>query len=86
MTTQEYLRQGPMSAVVQWMNIELSTKKTWVRILCSWASFLHYTVHSSSLSYMNEFMAIDSGGYSCKQLSRINYSVPGCFPEETMWC
>ena len=43
-------------------------------VLKSWASFftLHY---SSSLSCINEYLAIDSGGYVYEQPSRINYSI-----------
>ena len=30
---------------------------------------------------MNEYLAVDSGGYLCTKSSRINYSMAGCFPE-----
>ena len=35
-------------------------------------------VHSA----VNEYLAIDSGGYLYEQRSRINCSVAGCFPEK----
>ena len=34
---------------------------------------------------MNEYLAIESGGYLNKQPSRINYSMAGCFPEKLKW-
>ena len=40
---------------------------------------------SSSHSCMNEYMAIDSGGYLYAQPSRINCSMAGCFPEKLRW-
>ena len=48
-------------------------------VLKPWASFftLHYP---SSHSCMNEYLAIDSGGYV--QPMRINCSMAGCFPEK----
>ena len=33
---------------------------------------------------MNEYLAIDNGGYLYKQ--RINCNVAGCFPENLRWC
>ena len=43
-------------------------------VLKPWANF--FTLHcSSSLSCINEHLAIDSGGYVYKQLSRINCSI-----------
>ena len=63
----------------------LSTKRTWIHILCcgvkTWACFfiLHF---SSSLSCMNEYLAIDSGGYLYEQTMCINCSVAGCFTGE----
>ena len=43
-------------------------------VLKAWASF--FTPHySSSLSCLNEYLAIDSGGYVYKQPSRINCSI-----------
>ena len=54
-------------------------------MLKHWASFL--TLHySSSLSYINEYPAIDSGGYVYEQSSRTNCSMTGCFPEKPRWC
>ena len=40
----------------------------------------NFTLHcSSSISCMNEYLAIDSGGYVCmKQFLRINCSMAGC--------
>ena len=40
---------------------------------------------SSSHSCMNEYMAIDSGGYLHEQPSRVNCSMAGCFPEKLRW-
>ena len=43
-------------------------------VLKHWASF--FTLHcSNSLSYINEYLAIDSGGYVYEQPSRINCSM-----------
>ena len=43
-------------------------------VLIPWASV--FTIHcSSSLSYINEYLAIDSGGYVYKPSSCINYSI-----------
>ena len=43
-------------------------------VLKPWASF--FTLHcSSSLSYINEYLAINSGGYVYEQPSRINCSI-----------
>ena len=43
-------------------------------VLKPWESF--FTLHcSSSLSCINEYLAIDSGGYVYKQPSRINCSI-----------
>ena len=55
-----------------------STTRTRVRILAAvlkpWASF--FTLHwSSSLSCINEYLAVDSYGYVYEQPLRINYSI-----------
>ena len=43
-------------------------------VLKPWASF--FTLHNaSSLSYINEYLVIDSGGYVYQQPSRINCSI-----------
>ncbi|KAK2179783.1 hypothetical protein NP493_472g00019 [Ridgeia piscesae] len=56
------------SAVAQGQSIELSTKRTRVRIMCCrvkpWARF--FNLHcSTSLSSMSEYLAIDSDDYLC---------------------
>ena len=46
-----------------------------------------FTPHySSSLSCINEYVAIDSGGYMYEQPLRINLYMDGCFPEMLRWC
>ena len=48
--------------------------KSCAAVLKPWASF--FTLHcSSSLSCMNEYLAIDSGGNVYEQLSHINCSI-----------
>ena len=54
-------------------------------VLKPWARFFTLLC-SSSLSCINEYLAIDSGGYLYDQPSRINYSMAGCFPEKPRWC
>ena len=45
-----------------------------VAVLKPWAKF--FTLHcSNELNCINEYLAIDSGGYVCKQPSRINCSI-----------
>ena len=39
----------------------------------------------SSRNCTNEYLSVDSGGYVYEQPSRINCSVPGCFPEKLRW-
>ena len=54
-------------------------------VLSNWASFS--TPHCYiSLSYMNEYLAIDRGGYLYEQPSHINCNVAGDFPEKLKWC
>ena len=54
-------------------------------VLIPWASF--FILHcSSSLSWINEYLAIDSGGYVYEQPSRSNCGMAGCFPEKPRWC
>ena len=65
----------------------LLTNRTQLRILfCSvkpWESF--FILHcSSSLSCINVYLAIDSGGYLYEQSSSINYSMAGWFSEKLM--
>ena len=46
-------------------------------------------VHAiSSLSCMNEYLIIDSGGYLCMKSSHngINCSVTEYFPDKSTWC
>ena len=67
-----------MSAVAQGYSFGLSTTRTRVQILAAvlkpWASF--FTLHcSSSLSCINEYLAIDSDGYVYEQPLRINCSI-----------
>ena len=38
------------------------------------------------IACMNDYLAIDSGGYLYKQPSRINCSVAGCFPDKLICC
>ena len=46
-----------------------------------------FTLHfSSSFSCMNEYLAIDSGGYLYKQHLHINCCMAGCFLEKLRWC
>ena len=50
-------------------------------VLKPWASF--FSLHcSSSLSCMNEYLAVSSGGYVCEQPSCINCNMAGCFLEK----
>ena len=65
---------------VQWLRGRAidSTKRTWVRILCDCVITLGKFVHSTLLqllSCINEYLAIDSGGYVYEQPSRINCSI-----------
>ena len=72
-----FLREG-QSAVAQGYSFGLSTTRTRVRILCCGVKTLSefFTLHcSSSLSCINEYLAIDSGGYVYEQPSRINCSI-----------
>ena len=41
---------------------------------------------TNSLSFMNEYLAVDSGGYLYEQPSRIYCSMAGCFSEKLRWC
>ena len=53
-------------------------------VLKPWASF--FTLHcSSSLSYINEYLAIDSGGVRATLAHWLQH-VAGCFPEKMRWC
>ncbi|KAK2178417.1 hypothetical protein NP493_545g01096 [Ridgeia piscesae] len=46
-----------------------------------------FTLHcSSSLSCMNEYIAIDNGGYLYEPPSCINCCVAGYFPKKLRWC
>ena len=46
-----------------------------------------FTRHcSSSLSCMNEYLAVDNGGYLYEQPSRINCSAAGSFTEKSRLC
>ena len=42
----------------------------------------------SSPSCMNEYLAVDNGGFLCASrfLQCINCSMAGCFPEKQGWC
>ena len=44
-------------------------------VLKPWAGFLLYIYFTSSLSCINEYMALGSGGYVYEQPSCINYSI-----------
>ena len=91
---QETYRQNSLSSqyvkftnlvVAQWNGFRLSTKRTRVPVLwcCVKPSTCFFTRHwSSSLSCMNEYLAVDSGGYLYKQPSRITYIIAGCFSEK----
>ena len=60
---------------------DLLTKRTRVRVLyCMKQSAMLFTLRS--LSCVNEYLAIDSGGYLYKQPSRNKYSMAGCFLEQ----
>ena len=63
-----------------WFETVLTVKLRFpqVRILCCGVKILgnFFTLHfSSSLSCINEYLAIDSGGYVYEQPSRINCSI-----------
>ena len=66
----------------------LSTKRTQVWILCPCETLgKFFTLYcSSSLSWIEELLAIDIGGYLYKQPLCINCSVAGCFSEKLRWC
>ena len=40
----------------------------------------------NSLRCINEYLAIDSGGYVIEYYSRSNCSVAECFPDKSSWC
>ena len=80
-----FRRSNPKPNSVQGESFRLSK----VRILCCCfehcASFV--TLYcSSSLSCMNEYLDIDSGGYLYEQPLCSSCSVAGCFPEKLRWC
>ena len=54
---------------------------------CAALGMTVFTLHcSSSVKFMNEYLAIDIGRYLYENPSRINYSVAGCFPEKLRRC
>ena len=60
-----------------------STKRTLVEMLCCCVK----TVHSTLLRFTQLYEWVPgSGEYVDKELSCINCSVAGCFPEKLRWC
>ena len=55
------------------------------RVVSSLLNCTKSCTHYSSLSCVNEYLAIDSGGYSSEQPSCINCGVAECLPEKLRW-